>query len=516
MCGPLSSADHPSHLLRLHVEPPIEWCLVIRVRSRWMPTVVGLASGLLSLAWAWGPSYWSDEAATVRAASLSPAELVAFVQHKDAVHAVYYLSVGAWSRVVGSSELALRAPSAIAVAVAASALVCVFRRFERLGTGVVAGVVFAVLPRTTYMGVEARSYAVATALTTLIVLFAIRTMMRGRLRDAVVLALIAAAGTAVFIYSALVVVAVIAYMVFIAATQALRRRAWPVRAYVMATGALLVGVGVAAPLVVIVAGQKSQIAWLGSQPVVNLWTVLAEPWAESSAAVAVVGALLLLAAVWRRRVVLERAGGPLVALLLCWTFVPGVVLLAVNAVDGPLYTSRYLSFVTPGLAGLLAIGLRFALNRRLRVAALLLLLLAAAPTYVTQRTATAKAGADLRQVADYIAEHSRPGDGFVFEKARTVALDPRQAIAAYPDRFARLRDIALVQQFPATGTFSDATRRLDSTLLVSASERVWLIAPAAMGCEQSQDATALQKAGYQRVRRHVAGRDGICEFLRPR
>lgn len=452
----------------------------------------------------------------MRAASLSPAELLAFVQHKDAVHAVYYLVIGLWSRAVGSSELALRAPSAVAVAVAASTLVWVFRHFNRPGTGAVAGIVFAVLPRTTYMGAEARSYALGAALSALIVLLALRTMRRGRLQDAALLALVTAAGTAVFVYSALVVAAAIAYLLLTVAVQARRGGAWSGRAVAMTIGALLVGVSAAAPLMVIIVGQKSQIAWLGSQPVVNVWTVLAEPWAESSATVAILGTGLLLVAIWRRRIVLNGAGKSLIALLLCWTFVPGIALLALNAVDGPLYTSRYLSFVTPGVAGLLAVGLRYALNRRVAVAALLILLLAAAPTYVTQRTATAKGGADLRQVADYIATHTHRSDGFVFEKAQTVALDPRQALAAYPDRFAGLRDIALVQQFPATGTFSDTTRQLDFTVLDSASDRVWLVAPAAVGCERSPDTAALLRAGYQRADLHVVGRDEICKFLRHR
>lgn len=479
-----------------------------------MPAVVGLAAGLLSLAGAWGPSYWSDEAATVRAASLSPAELFAFVQHKDAVHAVYYLVIGLWSRAVGTSELALRAPSAVAVAVAASTLVCVFRHFNRAGAGAVAGVVFAVLPRSTYMGVEARSYALATALSTLIVLLTLRTMWRGRLRDAVVLALVAAAATAVFVYSVLVVAAAIAYVVSTVAVRAHRGGAWSSRSVALTTGALLVGVVASAPLMVVIVGQKSQIAWLGSQPVVNLWTILAEPWAESSAGVAVVGVVLLLVAVLRRRQVLRGAGAPLLTLLVCWTSVPGSLLLAANAIDGPLYTSRYLSFVAPSVAGLLAIALRFALGQRLRVAALLLLLLAAGPSYVLQRTDTAKGGADLRQIADYIAGHAHPGSGFVFEKARTVALDPRQALAAYPDQFAGLEDVALVRRFPATGTFSDTTRKLDSALLEGAPDRIWLIYPTALGCEHGQDAAMLRDAGFKSGNYQVLGRDAACEYVR--
>jgi mannosyltransferase len=471
---------------------------------------------MVAVAGAWVPSYWSDEAATVRAASLSPAELIAFVQHKDAVHADYNLLIGLWTHLAGSSELALRIPSAVAVAVTATTLVCIFRRFDRAGAGVVAGVVFAVLPRTTYMGAEARSYALATALCAVMALFTVRTMQRRRATDAAVLALVAASATAIFVYSALVAAAMITFAAALVALQSgLDRRNSTVRSASVTTGAALVGVGAAAPLVVLVVGQKSQIAWLGSQPVVNLWTVLAEPWAESSGAVAILGVALLLVATWRWRAILAGAGGPLVVLLVSWTFVPGALLLALNAVDGPLYTSRYLSFITPAVAGLLALVVRFALTRRLGMAALVLLLVIAAPTYVAQRTVTAKGGADLRPIADYIGEHARPADGFLFEKARTVALDPRQALAAYPDRFAGLRDVALARAFPKTGTFADTTRPIDPAGLLSAPDRIWLIAPSTVACVATDDAVALLRADYDVVGGFGLGRDRVCEFRRP-
>jgi mannosyltransferase len=164
---------------------------------------------LVSVLGSWVPSYWSDEAATVRAVSLTPAGLLAFVQHRDAVHAVYDLALLGWSRLAGTSEFALRFPSAVAVGATAWMLVVLLRRHGLASTGVVAALLFAVLPRTTLIGTEARSTALTVALVTAVVLLADDAVRHGRLRTVVAFGVLAAATTAVFVDSALAVVAVL-------------------------------------------------------------------------------------------------------------------------------------------------------------------------------------------------------------------------------------------------------------------------------------------------------------------
>jgi mannosyltransferase len=510
----------------------------VRGRAGRGGVLVGVFALLVSFAGSWVPSYWSDEAATVRAASLAPGALLAFVRHKDAVHAAYYLTVGLWSRVAGSSELAMRLPSALAVGATAWLLVVLLRRFGAGHVGVIAGLVFAVLPRTTYMGAEARSYAIATLLVVVVVLRGViavqderrRDLGTGRAlaRDLVWFGLACAVATAVFVYAALVVVTVLVWAVVGVVRH--RHRARPV-VWLVVSG--LLGIACTAPLLIIVAGQKGQIAWLGSQDTLNVWTLLAEPWAESSGAIAGLGAVAVIAGVVVVHRVVARRGAALVVLVVLWMLLPGALLLVANAVAGPLYTSRYLAFCTPAVAigfALVvdAVGARAVRSRPVEsgascvgrswwvgVGSVVLIAAVAAPTIVLQRTPEAKGGADLRQIADVVHTKAGAGDAIVFERARTVALDPRQAIAAYPRDFSGLDDIAVTERFPATGTFSDRTVPLAGrrARLLRVHD-VWYVAPAASGCSGSADARVLRGVGFTVARTWTPGRDEVCEYAR--
>jgi mannosyltransferase len=470
---------------------------------------------LVSAFGSWVPSYWSDEAATVRAVSLSPAGLLAFVQHRDAVHAVYDLAILGWARVAGTSELALRAPSAVAVGATAWMLVVLLRRHGLASTGVVAALLFAVLPRTTLIGSEARSTALTTALVTAVVLLADDVVRRDRRRTVVAFGVLAAATTAVFVDAAL---AVLAALVAVAVLVVVREARPPT--FLRLTVAGVVGVAVAAPVVLAASGQREQIAWLGTQPSVNPWTVLAEPWAESSAGVAVLGGVALVVGLVLVRRVVAVAGVRLVVLVAAWMLVPGALLVGADAVAGPLYTSRYLAFCLPAVAVGIALVVTTVARavRRSRwvpVVAVLLVAVVAAPTWVLQRTPTGKNGADLRQLAEVVAHRAQPGDAVVFVPGRTRALDPRQSLAAYPDAYRGLVDVALAQAFPATGTFSDRTAPLaEHPDRLRGIDRVWWLAPAARGCTAGADARTLTTLGFTAAEVARPGRDVVCRWSR--
>ena len=83
------------------------------------PAVVCGALGAgLGLAWGGQPSYWFDEAATLSAARRSVPQLWALLRSTDAVHGLYYLGMHGWLALVGTSEAATRAPSAIGLGLA--------------------------------------------------------------------------------------------------------------------------------------------------------------------------------------------------------------------------------------------------------------------------------------------------------------------------------------------------------------------------------------------------------------
>src|SRR5262249_16680582 len=90
--------------------------------------------------------------------------LLRMLGHGDAVHGLYYLVVWAVVRVFGTAELVTRLPSAVAMAVAAIAVAGIGRQLISRRAGLLAGLVFAVLPEVSRYGQEARSYATASAL----------------------------------------------------------------------------------------------------------------------------------------------------------------------------------------------------------------------------------------------------------------------------------------------------------------------------------------------------------------
>jgi mannosyltransferase len=200
--------------------------------------------------------------------------------------------------------------------------------------------------------------------------------------------------------------------------------------------------------------------------------------------------------------------------------VPGALLVGADAVAGPLYTSRYLAFCAPAVAVGIALVVTTVAGavRRARwvpVVAVLLVAAVAAPTWVDQRTPTGKAGADLRQLAEVVADRARPGDAVVFVPGRTRALDPRQSLAAYPDAYRGLVDVALVRTFPATGTFSDRTAPLaEHPDRLRGIDRVWWLAPADRGCTAGADARTLTGLGFTATEVARPGRDVVCRWSR--
>ena len=90
-----------------------------------IPGITGLITGIYHLG---VPPLWRDEAATKAIASRSVGQILATMPHDDVVHGAYYLVVHVFIRLFGSSNGALRLPSAIAAAVACAVTALVARR----------------------------------------------------------------------------------------------------------------------------------------------------------------------------------------------------------------------------------------------------------------------------------------------------------------------------------------------------------------------------------------------------
>ncbi|WP_188888867.1 hypothetical protein [Curtobacterium luteum] len=116
-----------------------------------VPLVVGLLGSTVSVVGSWVPSVWYDEAATVTSATRSWVALGREVPHVDVVHALYFAVMHVWFAVVGYSPFTLRLPSAIAVGTTAALVVLLGTPLAGQRVGLVAGLLFPLLPRVTWM-----------------------------------------------------------------------------------------------------------------------------------------------------------------------------------------------------------------------------------------------------------------------------------------------------------------------------------------------------------------------------
>jgi mannosyltransferase len=437
---------------------------------------------LLTLLGSWVPSYWNDEAATLRLARLPLPELLAFAQQKDAVHVVYALLMHGWIAVAGESELAVRAPSALAAGAGAAGVLVLLRSLGRPRAALLAAIVFGLLPRTSFNGTEARSSALATALVVWAAVLVVRAARDGGVLRWVAFVAVAGLANAVFLYCVLVLPA----FVLLAAAVGPRRG----RAFGAGVLGAVLSVGVASPVILTAAGQSGQIGWLRSQPV-NAYTVVVESFFGSAWWLAALAVGLLAVAAVRSRAVRSRAlrsratvagavQPPLVLVLGVWLLLPAAVLLLGTALIEPMFTPRYLSLSSPALATVL--GLALASWRPVTAGVLVgALAVAALPALVLMRTETGKpAGQDLRALAQTIRAGARPGDAFLLGDSGTVSLRPRIALAAYPSAFAGLDDVALERSYATTGSYSDVLLEDDALrAALAAEQRVWAAAPAA-------------------------------------
>ncbi len=126
------------------------------------------------------PGLWADEFATWGMAGIPWRESVAILRYVDAVIAPYYALMHGWVGLVGTSDLALRAPSVAAMALAAALTGAIGGRLAGPRVGLLAGLLFAVLPSSSRFAQEARPYAMALFAATLVTYLFVRILQRPR------------------------------------------------------------------------------------------------------------------------------------------------------------------------------------------------------------------------------------------------------------------------------------------------------------------------------------------------
>lgn len=440
--------------------------------------LLGLFGFILSFAGSWIPSYWGDEAASVMSAERSLPSLFRVLGNIDAVHGGYYLFLHGWIEIFGASELATRLPSALAIGFATAGTVLLARMLVNTRVAVIAGVVFAVLPRVTYMGAEARSTALATMLAvwTFVLLVHIVRARAGapllRLAFWAAYALMVTLSAYMFLYTALLIPA---HALTVALLSRRRRGALLAWAAAAAAGLLL-----ASPVFYWGVGEREQISFLARRPTVSVLDAAVHQWFGTPALAGIAWALIAIGAVatfvprFRAR---GRAPRAELLVVLAWAIVPSAVLLIGTQLITPMYSLRYLSICTPAAALAVAVGIAALRPRWTQVVAVLLVGALATPGYLAQRTDFAKdGGSDWRQVSDILRTEARPGDAVVFDESTKPSQRPRLAMHLYPAGFVGLDDVTLNRSYQDVDWLWDTTIPLaEATSRLAGTDRVWVL-----------------------------------------
>lgn len=451
---------------------------------------LGVVGALVGWAGSGIPSYWGDEAASIMSAERTLPNLLAMAGHVDGVHTTYYALLHVWIRLVGTSELATRTLSAVAIGFLVAAVVMMGERLGGIRLGVAAGIAAVVLPRITYMATDARSYAFSAAAAAWIGVLVVH-LLRGRHRRRawVLLGVAIAAASWMFLYSLLLVV-VVGVVILVLRRDLLRSWIWSAGAAVVFS----------APIAVVGIAQHNQISFLAHRDRPSVSGVLVGQWFLATWPAVLGWAIILVGIALSLR---ARRGRRALVLGLAWAVVPTAILLLASAFI-PVYSTRYLSFTAPAIALLLGAGVvRIAESLRgrwLRIAAGAalpgLLGVLALPAYLDQRSPYGQSeGADFAQAAVAVGDLAHPGDAVIFDEHTRPSIDPRIAYRLFPQQFTGLRDVELVTPFDQRAQLWDVVRPLADVMPVLGDEVIAVEHAPARGLPT--DVNRLVAAGYR-------------------
>jgi mannosyltransferase len=427
--------------------PPGQRALRLAARLYWLwPGLLTLGYGLWDVR---RPALWADELATWGAVRLSWRSLVRLLGNVDAVVGPYYAVVKVWTQLAGTGTLALRLPSVLAMAAAASVLALLGAELAGRWAGALAGLILATTPATTRYAQEARPYAVTILLAVLATLLLVHLAQRP--------APLICAGYAVCVL-ALGAAHLVALLLLPAHLLLVWRRA--LRPWAVAAG---LGVLPLLPLALLGLRQAAQVSWI--QPA-DWQALLATP-ETLFAAGAVAGVVIALALP-----ALGRAPRRLV--IAGWALVPVAGLYLISQVT-PLYWPRYLLYTLPAWTLLAALTLA-RLSRPRAVALLAVLIVLGYPAQVAVREIDGHSHADSR-AAGIIAANRRPGDAIAYKlDDQPEPWEARDLIERYVPPGRRPLDVfALAAQRTGGHLLAPECRDLAACLDAADPPRIWVL-----------------------------------------
>ncbi|MEU4694633.1 glycosyltransferase family 39 protein [Actinoplanes sp. NPDC023714] len=411
---------------------------VRRLDPRTLPAclLAGLLTGIVCLLRVGEPVPWRDELATLIAAQRSFGEQLHMERNLDAVFAVYYAFMHVWTELFGISLLSLRLPSVLAMAAAGALVAQIGQELYDRRSGLLAGLIFALVPAVTRYGQEIRVYAAVVAFTLLATWLLLRAVRRPRWTRWVAYAASVVLVGAAHIFALTVLSAHAAYILFLViAGRKVRGSSLPAW-----TLSVLAGVVVIAPLAYISVNQSGQVAWIPELT----WDTGHNWYEQLFLAGGFGGAVVLLALL-----AVQRKWSA-TALCLGLAVLPILALAVMSIVVSPLWIMRYVLFTIPGwalLAGAAVAGLR----RVPGTAAVVALALFALPMQLTVRTSAGHDDIDHQAIAAILAENVIPGDAIMYGARGRF----REGIAYYLPAEQRPTDVLRTGSGVDTGRLED-------------------------------------------------------------
>jgi mannosyltransferase len=406
------------------------------------------------------PSLGWDENATLIVSQRTLGQIVQLIQNTDGSIAPYYLFMHFWGGLFGTSEIALRAPSIIAMAIGVGLVGELGRRLFTPAIGLLAAVLLAMVPLTSRYAQDARVYGIAFMLVVLATLLLYRAVDRPTWPRwcwyGLTLLLVGLAH--------IIGLTVLAGHAFVVVSRWRRARASgnpsgpALTRWLSVTAAAVILVS---PLIALGLTQRgNQLDWI--DPVTSD-TVRAAP-ADLFGAAAVAWLLIGLAmlARWPDRWLLAE--------LAVTAVVPPAVLIGASFLTSPIWVPRYVLFALAPIALLAATAVARAPVRAVVVLGLVVVM--AWPAQVQVRGPATHHGPSFRQIAGIISRELRPGDGIVYGGPSTWSL--RAGVDYYLAGKPAPRDLLLVRPAAEVGQLG-AQQCADTAACVGDTRRIWLI-----------------------------------------
>jgi mannosyltransferase len=497
-----------------------------------VPAIAELAIGGYQLG---GASLWRDEGYTLEVAGRPVGAILSMMGQQDAVHGFYYLLMHFVVAGAGTSAVALRLPSLLAMSVAAGLTGGLGRRLA-MGTGLPApsvtgmlgGLLLVMYPLTTWYAQDARPYGLTTLCAVAASWLLLHSSSDNRWRWYVLYA-VAIVLLGLFNVFALLLVPAHGITLWLARGRAGSEGGHRgLREYERRWLAATVGAGIVlSPYLVVAGSQAGSLGWV-PRPGVGVVLGLISDFAGSKYLVPVVGVLvgICVAAEFgrKRRTSQPRSlsdqGWNTANLAVPWLALPPILLLAVSLIS-PAYVERYVVFCMPATALLTANGLvrlgRFAAAALTRgrqapaaggqapaaggqapaaggqapaaggqspaagrqpattfaaVVVLVIAILAAVQAGPQHRARlTSDRPDNMRGVAQIVAAYERPGDGVIY-----LPWDARVVGITYPAPFARLSEIGQKQSPASSDTLRGSPVPVSVLVArLSTVRRVWIV-----------------------------------------